>query len=745
MKQPYIPGKSPPPEIPLGRFLPPVPEGMVSTWCRENLKPGEWVLDPFGFNPLVPIEVASMGHPVLVTVNNPIQAFILKVLASAPQKEELVAAFQGLAIESKGNDRMEPYIRSLYHINCSICRRQIEAESFLWKKGEETPYAVLVECPYCGTKGEQTLNDESLQSITPLPPYQLHLARALNRVAEPNDILRSQVENALTAYPQRPLIILQTIINKLESLEQTQRRRDLLTALILSAADQGNTLWAYPSPRDRPRQIVIPSVFRERNLWKVMEESIEKWQVRQSPIPVTDWDGPPADPVGIYRFTGRVKELKQSVELPRFSAVITAIPRPNQAFWTFSALWTGWIWGREAVAPIRNALARQRYDWNWHAYALNGVFNAIHNLQPDIPVIWGLIAENEPQLLLAALLAGDVAGYQLLHYARSLDDQLAQCTWQPQFDSVDVTLPDVARKIAREKVRSYLQEKGEPASFNQIHAAAVSGLAQESRLAIDILIQNKHQALSEMQKWIETLFKESDVIQRVTPGTSSIETVDWWLTEPKEVHPPLIDRVEEAILRFMIEHQTATAEEIKDVLYQAFPGIYTPQNSVLLNCLESYAGLVDPQTHTWRLRDSEKPSVRQADVNDVKHSLSKIAQKLGYQSKGDDPILWYDGQQEDAQFSFHVFSSAIISRHTDEPEQDARYRILVIPGSRANLVAFKVQRNPVLKNWLQNNYLIVKFRVIRDLEINPLLSRELFLEQIQVDPPEYQSSQLALF
>ena len=745
MNQAYIPGKTPPPEMPLGRFLPPVPGGIVTAWCQQNLKPGDWVLDPFGFNPLLAIEIASAGHPVLVCVNNPIQAFLLKVLASAPQQDELVAALQDLAVEPKGDDRMEPYIRSLYHINCAVCRRRIEAESFLWKKGEEKPFAAFVDCPHCGAKGVQDLNEDSIQSMTPLPPYQLHRARALNRVSEPNDPFRSQVENALTAYPQRPLIVLQTIINKLESLDQTQRRKELLTALILSAADQGNTLWAYPAPRDRPRQIVIPSVYRERNLWMVLEKSIGAWQVLRSPIPVIDWNGLPPEPIGIYRYTGRVKELKQSGEMPEFSSVITAIPRPNQAFWTLSALWTGWIWGREAVFPIRNVLARQRYDWNWHAFALNGVFNVINSIQPTISKVWGLIAENEPQLLLSALVAAEIAGYRPTQFALSFDDQLVQCLWKPQSQIAKTIHPERALEIAQEKVRSYLQEKGEPASYHQIHTAAVTGLAQERRLAINVLMQNKHQAISELQKWVESLFQEPGLIQRASAGSGPIETAQWWLEQPIEIRPPLIDRVEETIIRHLMEHHTTSAEKVRRLIYQAFPGIFTPRNSILLNCLESYAELVDPNSQTWRLRDYEKSSARHADIRSIKQSLSNIARILDYRSTGDDPILWFDAPDTDPLFGFHVFSSAILSRHTGEIKQNARYRILVIPGSRANLIAYKVQRNPLLKRMLQENFLIVKFRVVRDLEINPLLSRELFLEQIQVDPPEFQSSQLALF
>ncbi len=745
MNQPYIPGTSPPPELPLGRFLPPIPKGMVEKWCLDNLKPGDWVLEPFGFSPLVPIEIALAGHPVLVTVNNPIHAFILKILASAPGRDELIAALQDLAITPKGDERMETYIRSLYYVNCLVCRHRIEADAFLWKKGSSFPYAAQVDCPFCGTRGEQPLNAESLESLTPLPPVQLHQARALNRIVDHNDPLRAQVEIALNAYPERPIVVLQTIINKFENLEQTPRRRDLLIALILSAADRGNTLWAYPSPRDRPRQIVVPSIYRERNLWKVLEDAIQTWQILDSPIPVTEWTGIPPEPQGIYRYTGRIKELDLSSDSPTFACVVTALPRPNQAFWTLSALWTGWIWGKEAVAPIRQVLSRQRYDWNWHTNALHAVFEVIKTLRPSIPKIWGVIAENEPHLLLSALLANNITGYQLKAFARSHNDQLAQCLWEPKRTPPEVINPEEAIKIAEKKVRNYLQQKGEPAGYQQVHTAAVTGLAHENALAMDIFLQNRHQATSETQRWIETLFEEGDLLTRLSGGVAALDTGEWWLANPSEVALPLIDRVEAEIVRYLTENQSGTAEAIKEAIYQTFPGIYTPRDAVLITCLESYADLVDPQNHLWQLRGSETASARLADVQAIKQSLAHIAQRLEFQVRGDDPILWLDRNETRPRFSFRILSSAMVSQYIHSPASVAQTKILVLPGSRANLLAFKEQRDPLLKQALEKDYLIVKFRLVRDLEVNPLLSRKLFEELIHVDPPEYQSSQLALF
>ncbi len=744
MNVPYIPGTAPPPELPLGRFLPPIPRGMARTWCQENLNPGDWVLEPFGFSPLMAIEIAEAGYPVLVSVNNPIHAFLLEVLASAPQGEDLTAALQDLAIAAKGTERMEPYIRGLYQVQCANCRHPVEADAFLWKKEASQPFAAQVDCFFCGASGEQQLDSENLENLSRLPPKELHLARALNRIAERDDALRSQVENILNAYPTRPLIILQTIINKLESIEQTPRRRELLIALILSAADRGNTLWAHPSPRNRPRQMVVPAEYQERNLWRVMEEAVSAWQVIKSPIPVADWQGVPDRPAGIYKFQGRIRELAPPPPEGFFSAVLAGIPRPNQAFWTLSALWTGWIWGQEAVAPIRQVLSRQRYDWNWHAHALMGVFDAVHSLEHEGLKFWGLIAENEPMLLLAALLAADAKGFRLASFAQSHDDQIAQCSWKLTPSPLARPQPESALATARQAAISYLQKKGDPAFYQQIHSAAVTGMAQENKLAIDIFLENINQATSETQKWIESLFHAPHLLTHISGSAASLETGEWWLADPPEVKMALIDYLEEHIFGHLVNTPTTCAKNVKSIAYTALPGIFTPEDDLVLNCLASYADLVDQEAHVWALREDDQPSKREADQQDILKCLAEIAKRLHYRVSGQAPLYWYDEQSSTPAYRIHILTSAIVSPFLSGDYEKAKTNIIVLPGSRANLLAFKEQRNPILKDRLARDFVVVKFRLVRDLEANPLLSRELFTDLIHADPPEYHASQLAL-
>ena len=88
----WVPGRFSTPKsknLPLERFFPPVPEGMVSNWVRKYAAPGSWLLDPFGQNPYTSLELARAGYRVMISANNPIAAFVLRVWP-APQNNRIL-------------------------------------------------------------------------------------------------------------------------------------------------------------------------------------------------------------------------------------------------------------------------------------------------------------------------------------------------------------------------------------------------------------------------------------------------------------------------------------------------------------------------------------------------------------------------------------------------------------------------------------------------------------------------------
>ena len=91
--------------------------------------------------------------------------------------------------------------------------------------------------------------------------------------------------------------------------------------------------------------------------------------------------------------------------------------------------------------------------------------------------------------------------------------------------------------------------------------------------------------------------------------------------------------------------------------------------------------------------------------------------------------------------SFYVLASALIGRALEAATADT---IIVIPGGRAALAAYKLQRDPALAARLKN-YQVVKYRLLRTLSEVPILTRESFEEQIASDPVEKSTGQMMMF
>ncbi len=479
---PYIPGHpTEKPEL-FSRYLPPIRDGVVSTWLRMNTPPGAWVLDPFGASPRLALEAAQAGYRVLVAANNPIIRFILEIVADPPTEDALKASLAELAASYIGNERVEPHIRALYNTICACCGQEISADAFLWEHGIPTPYARIYTCPFCGDTGEHPCTSYDAEHIAKLSGSGLHKARALERVVAFNDQDREHVEQALSVYSPRAIYALITLINKMEGLNTTSEGHKQLAALLLYTFDQANSMWKPQAQPERRRQLAIPRHYRENNVWNAMEEGIGKWKAGQPSgtpsVPLAIWPKLPPPGAGICIFEGRLANLIDSIIDMDIASVCTALPRPNQAYWTLSALWAGWLWGREAVGTFKSVLHRQRYEWAWHASALSSVFKQLsHSLKPSTAV-FGLIGEAEPGFLGSALVAAAVGGCRLESMALRPEEKQAQMIWKTDKNFSPSQTGAGLTQIASDATSRYLELNAEPASYLITISAALVGEVQ---------------------------------------------------------------------------------------------------------------------------------------------------------------------------------------------------------------------------------------------------------------------------
>ncbi len=760
---PFISGSIPGNPGPLARYLPPVPEGVASGWLEGRLPAGSWVLDPFGASPRMAVEAARAGYRVLVAAHNPVARFLLEMTAAPPAESDLRAALAELASAHKGDprtggERIEPHLRALYNTECARCGRMVSAEAFLWEKQAETPFARLYKCPYCGDGGAQSAGERPATQgdaarAAAFTASGLHRARALERVAPVNDPDREHAEEALAVYLPRTVYALFTLINRLDGLPLTPARRNCLMALMLTACDQANVLWQYPSGRERPRQLSAPPRFRENNVWLALESGIAQWTSAAAPVPVTTWPQTPPESGGVCIFEGRLKDLAAALPSVGIGAVLAAMPRPNQAFWTLSALWAGWLWGREAVGPFKSVLRRRRYDWAWHTTALNA---ALGHLAPQIlpaTPFFASISEVEPGFLTAALVAADAAGFDLCSLALRGETGQAQILWErsAQLAREPVTMSAVTAASQASAAR-FLRACGEPAGYLPMFAAALSGTAEVHAFQRPAALQTPDGQDNGEPKPAEDYNQAQNAAREALTYRGgflrygvddSPESGQWWVREPVEPVQPLADRVEMALVNYLNKHPGCTLAELDCMLCAAFPGLLTPSVELIHTCLSSY-GEPDPvDEHRWRLRQQDFPAARRADLAEVRIQLDQLGKRLNFKVVDDTPLVWVDALGQ-AAYRFYPIASAVLGEILIRSGSPPGNSLIVLPGSRANLVAFKLGHDLRLAQAAQSGWRFLKFRHVRWLLEAPMLSLENLDENLVLDPLTYTASQMRL-
>jgi hypothetical protein len=115
-------------------------------------------------------------------------------------------------------------------------------------------------------------------------------------------------------------------------------------------------------------------------------------------------------------------------------------------------------------------------------------------------------------------------------------------------------------------------------------------------------------------------------------------------------------------------------------------------------------------------------------------------------------ILW---KKEEAapDYLFYITASAVIipvitqlaAYLSAHPEEQPARKILVTPGGRSNLIQYKIEHNPVLKNAIEGQWRFLKFRSLRKLAATNTFSTISLDQLLSQDPVEKTDPQLPLF
>jgi hypothetical protein len=246
------------------------------------------------------------------------------------------------------------------------------------------------------------------------------------------------------------------------------------------------------------------------------------------------------------------------------------------------------------------------------------------------------------------------------------------------------------------------------------------------------------QALRRTQSAIEKALSEDPRCVHHSSG-EGVEAGLWGLSAGYGAES-LPDRVEVAVVSYLQKNPDCIYLEIEHELYERFPGLLTPSKGILYAVLNSYA---TKSGANWRLRTEDLASARHSDIRVMSRLAEVIGKRLGYETRQQDKwTIWEEGHAPVR--VLYTLASALVGRVLPGNPHPMLPSLLIVPGGRAALIAYKEQRDPALAERMKTTR-VVKYRLWRALSELPLLTRDTFEEQLSSDPVRKAEGQMMMF
>jgi hypothetical protein len=231
----------------------------------------------------------------------------------------------------------------------------------------------------------------------------------------------------------------------------------------------------------------------------------------------------------------------------------------------------------------------------------------------------------------------------------------------------------------------------------------------------------------------------------------------WWLANPSQAAPPLMDRVEAAVYELLMqpppptppltrhpatgEEELGAESEIVAEVYRRFPGALTPERAYVRLCLESYA--VEIRPGVYQLREEDIPTVRQAEIASLRAELIALGQRLGCEvAEREGRVMWAEARHP--LFTFTLSATAELGTHLLKRPPHGQ-PVLVLPGGRGALAHYKLRHDMRLSEAAQGGgWMFLKFRQLRNLVGQAGLDRASFTSALGLDPLIEKEGQMAL-
>ncbi len=298
------------------------------------------------------------------------------------------------------------------------------------------------------------------------------------------------------------------------------------------------------------------------------------------------------------------------------------------------------------------------------------------------------------------------------------------------------------KEIIRSAGFKFLKAAGEPKHTLSLYSAGLASIASEQ-----VLLQSGKENPADVYLELVKNFEESIAYRQGFLHFPESET--WWHQELSPSPNPHSDQVEQALVNLLAKSSSPLLEvDVYTHLYHKFPGLDTPQQGLIEVCLKSYAEKNGATQSGWVLRSSDQPSNRRQDLKEIENTISLLGNQLGFDIIKAAPLgnilclVWqYQGKTS---YTFYISASGILNKIIAGSDSPVVNPWIILPGSRAELIHYKMENNNPLAKTIQDSWGLVKYRHIRRIADEGGLTKENLQERLALDPFTSDAPQLPL-
>ncbi len=616
------------------------------------------------------------------------------------------------------------YLQRIYNTSCPACWRPTMALAFRWQGAPPTLVARTVACAHCGYQGEALAEVEDRARAAEFEPGRGLFWEMMERVVPVGDPLRPRIEQVTQFYTPRNLWALWQSLRILRDLGLDQALRRSLQWVMARALWLGSSLadqpeWLWQTGVRRPRR------FGERNLFLVLHEEVRRLHQQAS------------RPDRTVHLVQRWPEQWAGISTVQAGLVLAAVPPPLPVYWLLRVAWSGWLFGREAVTPLLDLLTLRPGEWDFWQRRLRRSFQALWQaLTPGghLAVQWRWRGDEDPSAAVLAALPRLCEPPRVAMSAVGEYVALAVATKSAPSPAVRTAPAKTeAAAIAATALRDVISRYGEPLPTAVLRPHI---LAAWQGAGLPVL---PGEVETDLEAVLDPLTPPAGLVVLGSTGApwEPGETAFWWLEEPPAAWQPASDRSETTFLQWVQKHLYPDAETLVAALTLALPALLPPDRPWLEALMASY---LDVTPTGLILKPQDDPSRRRQECERLARGLVGIGEQMGFAAAAwwEDGLWTVEWQREGRRRAGFVVTSttALTPRlWRSRAPIPGLARFLIFPGSRAGLVQWRLEHQPLWAAALATGgWTVIPFRRLRELLATPDEKPDHWLTQLGLEP-----------